>query len=201
MHTASLHWLLGQQCCSHCLGACPAAWSLPCHRSLQSWAGLPWGHRRLGKVQLFDEALSDKQAVKEYKCIQPSEGIPSEVDRVVPVAFYSTSLACKIGTGFGWKRRVRGLPSPSRMTITDMGRAPAPGHCLCCQVPCSCRTEIHLDIYPSLSRQAEDMRLCCEPVSTTAFSSFPAHCKSKKRWEIMCGMQDEHQSVPELCCP
>lgn len=50
-----------------------------------------------------------------------------------------------------------------------------------------------LDIYPSLSRQADDMRLCCEPVSTTAFSSFPAHCKSKKRWEMMCGVQDEHR--------
>lgn len=60
------------------------------------WAAapcLPWGHRRLRKVQLFHEALSDKQAVQKYKCIQPSEGIPSEVNRVVPVAFYSISLA------------------------------------------------------------------------------------------------------------
>ena len=58
-------------------------------------------------------------------------------------------------------------------------------------VTSSHKTEIQLDIYPSLSRQADDMRLCCEPVSTTAFSSFPAHCKSKQRWEVMHGMRDE----------
>lgn len=57
----------------------------------------------------------------------------------------------------------------------------------------SYKAEMQLDIYPSLSRHADDTRLCWEPVSTTAFSSFPSHCKSKKRWEVMCGVQDEHR--------
>lgn len=74
---------------------------------------LPWGHRRLGKVQLFHEALRDKQAVNKYKCIQPSEGVPSKVNRVVPVVSYSISLPLKIGTGFSCNRRFRGLPSHS----------------------------------------------------------------------------------------
>lgn len=65
------------------------------------------------------------------------------------------------------------------------------------------KTEIWLDIYPSLSKQADDMRLCCEPVSTTAFSSFPAHCKSKQRQEMMHGKQNEHRvsSVSALHTP
>lgn len=73
MLTASLHWVLGQQCCSHCLGACPAAWSLPWEPAELGWAE-PRGHRRLGKVQLLHEALTDEQTVKKHKCIQPCEG-------------------------------------------------------------------------------------------------------------------------------
>ena len=33
--------------------------------------------------------------------------------------------------------------------------------------------------YPSLSTQAEEMRLYWQPVSTKAFTSFPAHCGEK----------------------
>lgn len=120
----------------------------------------------------------------------PSEGIPAEVSRVVAVAFCSISLPFQIGAGFGCNGRVRGLPSHSPkcslLECPSLTRA-KPQPRTVPVLPCSCRAAICLDIYPSLSRQADDMRLCCEPVSTTAFSSFPAHCKSKKRQEMMCG--------------
>lgn len=96
-------------------------------------------------------------------------------------------------------------PKP-RMAIGAMSKAPAleaqpvlPG------TPSSHKAEIQLDIYPSLSRQADDMRLCCEPVSTTAFSSCPAHCKNKQRWEMMCRIWDERRvsgfSAPHTLAP
>ena len=38
---------------------------------------------------------------------------------------------------------------------------------------------VQVATYPSLSTQAEEMRLYWQPVSTKAFTSFPAHCREK----------------------
>ena len=38
---------------------------------------------------------------------------------------------------------------------------------------------VQVATYPSLSTQAEEMRLYWQPVSTKAFTSFPAHCGEK----------------------
>lgn len=76
------------------------------------------------------------------------------------MACLGTAQSTPFQSGHRWRTRSPGPQSPA----------------------CAARhnTQAQPDSYPSLSRQADDTRLCCKPVSTTAFSSFPAHCKSNR---------------------
>lgn len=80
------------------VGAHPAARSLPRSQDLQGWPGLaphlPRGTQEARRDFSYftRHRMTNRQALKKYKCIQISEGMYSEVNRLVQAAFYFSSL-------------------------------------------------------------------------------------------------------------